>query len=270
MRAALLINGLEPARIERILQGFPVLPGRSPERRQEARRALATANSDLFAEPDAPVVLCNARMTRHEGIELLVRAAHPLVTRYPNLRLWFVGDGPYRDAMYQQLRSDGVRSSIAMPGSFADSEDLFAAADVFLQSDEEGLEYFLPLAVASELPIVAVDNPSIRSLIDAQPTSALLHQGDEAWEGQQAAASTQRPSEWIEWCEGATPKGVRISVSNVLDSLEPCRTRAGHLRRTLVRSRPLTETTDAYLGLIARLSHRTPPQHWNHETEAVS
>ncbi len=267
---SLVIHGFDPARIERILPGYAAMPARTAERRWQARCALALVNSDLQAEPDAPVVLCNARMIRDGGVDLLARAAHPLISRYPNLRLWFIGDGPYRDSLYQQLRADGVRASIAMPGSFCDSEDLFAAADLFLQSDEDGLEYFLPMAISSELPVVAVDNASIRALIDASSPQDLARRYDESWEESQSATSLDRPHELIEWCASATPKGVRVGVSNVLDDLGAFRQRAGKLRRILLRSRPHSETTDGYLGLIGRLAPQTPPKQRNHETEAVS
>ena len=267
---ALLINGIDPGRIERVLQGFAAMPAWSAERRRQARLSLASANSDLHADPGALVVLCNAPMIRDGGVRLLVHAAHPLVSRYPNLRLWFIGDGPYRDSMYQQLRSDGVRASIAMPGSFCDSEDLFAAADVYLQSDEDGLEYFLPLAIASHLPVVAVDNASIRSLLDSgSPQTFTLQHGD-SWREDPSAPTTNQPSSLIQWCESSTAKGVRMGLSNVLDDLLTSRKRAGQLRRILLRSRPHSETTEGYLGVIGRLVEQTPPTQRNHETEAVS
>ena len=42
-----------------------------------------------------------------------------------------------------------------MPGSFSDPVDLFFAADIYLQSEEAGLDYFLPVAIATELPVVS-------------------------------------------------------------------------------------------------------------------
>jgi len=267
---ALVIHGFEPARIERITPGFLPLPARTAERRRDARCSLATANGDLFAEPDAPVLLCNARLTRVGGVDLLVRAAHPLLSRYPKLRLWFIGDGPYRESMYQHLRSEGVRASIAMPGSFSDSEDLFAAADLYLQSGEDGLDYFLPMAVSAALPIVSVDEPSVRSLIDGCLLRDSEHGLGESSGIHPSAASAMRPSDLVEWCVSPTPKGVRIGVSNVLDNLDLARERAGQLRRMLIRMRPQREVTEAYVRLIERLARRLPPRQVNQESEAVS
>ena len=243
------------------------MPVGTPQRRDEARRALATANADLQTEPDTPVILCNARMTRDGGINLLVQAAHSLVVRYPNLRIWFIGDGPYRDWIYQQLRSEGIRASIAMPGSFSDPIDLFYAADVYLQCEEAGLDYYLPVAIATELPVVSVDLASIRSVLDDVGTlpggwGASLPGGwsggrvgiDESSHVAPPPAAVVRPSELIHWCESPSSKGLRVSVARVLHELPEARRRAEQLRRVLVRTRPLSDTMEAYVTLIERLS----------------
>ncbi len=121
---------------------------------------------------DSPVVICTSRMTRESGVNLLVKAARHLIARYPDLRLWFIGDGPHRDWIYETMRGDGVRASIAMPGSFCDVDDLFAAADVFLQTDDDGLDFFLPNAISAELPIVALDTESTRTVISGGSVDA--------------------------------------------------------------------------------------------------
>ena len=266
----LLMEGFEPERIERIVQGFAASPGRTAIRRHAARQALASANADLVTESDTPVVLCHATMSRDQGADLLVRTARPLLIRYPNLRIWFAGDGPYRDSMYQRLRSDGVRASIAMPGSFADAEDLFAAADLYVQCDDEGLEYFLPTAVASGLPIVAVENVSIRSLLDAESASDPVRSVQELEPDHRLVSSCGRPSDRLEWCSTATPKELRLAVSRVLEGMPAATDRAAELRRILLRSRPLSRTTDAYLGLVERLSHKAPRDGRAPQAEAVS
>jgi glycosyltransferase involved in cell wall biosynthesis len=267
---ALLMEGFESERIERIVQGFAASPARTAARRKDARRVLASANGDLVTESDTPVVLCHATMTRDQGADLLVGTTRALLIRYPNLRIWFAGDGPHRDSMYQRLRSDGVRASIAMPGSFTDSEDLFAAADLYVQCDEEGLEYFLPTAVASGLPVVAVENTSIRSVLDAESGDDSLRPAQELEPDHRLVSSRGRPSDLLQWCPSATPKELRLAIARVLEGWPATRDRAAELRRVLLRSRPLTQTTDAYVGLVARLSQKSPREGQSRQTEAVS
>jgi glycosyltransferase involved in cell wall biosynthesis len=267
---ALVVQGFDPAKIERIHPGFPVLPTPTPQRRQDARRALAAANADLRVEADTPVLLCNARMTRDGGINLLVRAAHSLLLRYPNLRLWFTGDGPYRDWIYQHLRSEGIRASIAMPGSFSDSVDLFLAANLYLQTDEDGLDYFLPAAISTELPVVAVDDASIRAVIDEGGFGSMIRNDSTPEPELLTNPPAVRASDSITWCETATPKGIRVGVSKVLDALPSARRRAEQLRRLLLRSRPQSQTTEAYVRLIQRLSPASDNFSIRAGTEAIS
>jgi glycosyltransferase involved in cell wall biosynthesis len=196
-----------------------------------------------FAEEDVPIVLCTSSMTRDSGIHLLVDAARLLITRHPSLRLWFVGDGPNRDSIYQRIRGDGVRASIAMPGSFNDNEDLFLAADIFLQPDEQGLDYFLPAAVRAQLPIVAVDQASTRTVLT----------GNSRERGTQGE---EDPGQWVQWIPGATSKLTRKNLDQVLDELPNARVRASKLRRYLLRSRPQTGTVQSYHELFRRVMSR--------------
>lgn len=254
---SLVIEGVDPIRIERVVSGFDAFSARSAARSREARRALAEVNRDLYAEPDAPVALCITRMIHSGGLERLVRASHTLVARYPNLRLWFVGDGPYRETMYEQLRSDGIRASIAMPGSFSDTEDLYAAADVYLQPDEDGLEFLLPNAISSGLPIVAVQCDSVRGLLDGGPL-----------QGQ--SVPRDRPSDLIEWCDGSSGQQLCKGISGVLDDLSSARERAERLRRLMLRTRPYSETIDCYARMIERLASQINPRRRSQEAEVVS
>ncbi len=240
---SLIAGGYLPERVIRIDDGIAAGMARPSGLRQSARKSLASANGDLFAEADAPVVLCMSPMTRESGIQLLVEAARPLIMRYPLLRLWFIGDGPYRDWIYQQLRGEGVRASIAMPGSFCDGEELFQAADVYLQPDEEGLDYFLPTAIRSELPIVSIDRPSTRAI--------LTHVGSV---GTQPGET--EPGKWVRWMSAATAKGVRQSLCEVLNDLPQARADAAHLRRYLLRHRPQSDTIQAYHDLIRRVMRK--------------
>lgn len=237
---SLLASGFSPNQVVRIDQGIAAGSAVTAALRHRARKSLAAANGDLFAEDDAPVILCTSPMTRQSGIHVLVEAARTLVMRQPNLRIWFIGDGPYRDWIYQQLRGDGVRASIAMPGSFCDSDDLFLAADLYLQPDEEGLDYFLPAAVRAGLPIVAVDNASTRTVLTGTARQGPQFEGHDV-------------GQWIHWISGATPKLARQGLCQVLDDLPAARKDAAQLRRFLLRQQPLSATVAAYHDLFSRV-----------------
>jgi glycosyltransferase involved in cell wall biosynthesis len=253
---ALLSAGYAASRIQRIDDGFAAGPVRSARSRRAARQALGAVNSDLIAEEDAPVLICASRMIRESGANLLVSAAHPLITRYPNLRLWFIGDGPYRDWMYQNLRREGVRASIAMPGSFCGMEETLAAADLFLQPDEDGLDFFLRSAISAELPIVTIDNESTRAVINA---------GIGEMQG-----ATADPGSLVHWCSAATSKQIRLGIVRALDDLPASRSNASALRRLLLRTCPQSAAIGAYVELMQRLTGERSSTHPGASVEAAS
>jgi glycosyltransferase involved in cell wall biosynthesis len=256
---ALLADGYAATRIQRIEHGFAAGPTRSAESRRLARKALGLVNSDLATHGDSPVVICTARMTRESGVSLLVNAASHLIARYPDLRLWFIGDGPHRDWMYETMRGDGVRASIAMPGSFCDVDDLFAAADVFLQTDDDGLDYFLPNAISAELPIVTLDTESTRAVIYAGSVDTA-----------ERRLAENDPNSLVEWCPAATSKYIRLGLVRVLDDLPGYQAKASQLRRLLVRTRPQSETISAYVDLMERLTRSKSPNRRGSSVEAMS
>ena len=258
----LIAEGFVRERVHRINKGFPNFPPRTTRTRQLAREALGSVNSDLITSEQTPVLLCTSPMTRDGGINLLVDAAPHLINRYPDLRLWFIGDGPYRDWIYENLRGHGVRASIAMPGSFSDFAELCQAADLFVQPDDEGLDYFLPTAISAELPLVCLRTPSTESLLCGPPSSQAMTTTD------RNNGNAPETAELIHWIDASTPKQTRLAVTRVLDDMERAQHRAAELRRNLLRSRPQTDSVQCYMSLLEKLVQQRPPN--SPSTETVS
>jgi len=199
-------------------------------------------------------------MTREGGINLLVNAAPHLINRYPDLRLWFIGDGPYRDWIYENLRGHGVRASIAMPGSFSDFAELCQAADLFFQPDDDGLDYFLPTAVSAELPLVCLRTPSTESLLCGPPSSQHATITDRSNE------NAPETADLIQWIDASTAKQTRLGVIHVLEDIQQAKHRAAELRRSLLRARPQTESVQGYMNLLEQLVRQRPPNSLSMET----
>ncbi|TWT79171.1 Glycosyl transferases group 1 [Planctomycetes bacterium CA13] len=237
----LISHGITRERLHRIDIGFASSLGISEDTRDEVRARLGRLNSDLFTMPDTPVIVCCGRMERDGAMDLLARSARFLASRYPDLRIWFIGDGPYRENLYDMLRSDGVRSSIAMPGTFADISDVLLSADLFVQADEQGLDFGLPSAVSAAIPIVAMDVPAVRSLLEL-PADSVGH--------------TESVPCNVSLFKGATSKSLRAAIRGVLDNLPAARERAMLLRRYLTRTRPQSKAIDAYMKVIGTMKSK--------------
>lgn len=258
----LIAEGFVRDRVHRINHGFPNFPARTAQTRKLAREALGSVNSDLITTSDTPVLLCNSPMTREGGINLLVDAAPHLINRYPDLRFWFIGDGPYRDWIYENLRGHGVRASVAMPGSFSDFTELCQAADLYLQPDDEGLDYFLGTAIAAELPLICIRTPATEALLCGQTT--IQH----AEPTNRSQSSQPETAKLIQWIDAATAKQTRIAVNHVMGDLEAAQNRATELRRGLLRARPQTDSIQKYMHLLETVVHQGPPK--SSSTDTIS
>ena len=85
--------------------------------------------------PEAPVVVCTARMVRRKGQDLLIEAWPGVLDVVPDARLLLVGDGPHRRALQQQASRLGAAArSVVFTGSVpwagmpahTDAGDVFA------------------------------------------------------------------------------------------------------------------------------------------------
>jgi glycosyltransferase involved in cell wall biosynthesis len=226
----LLTEGFPADRVVRIENGFEPSGIASPSRKQAARRALASANGDLATSADTPVVLWIGRMDEASGVSRLAKCVRPLVSRHPDLRFWFVGDGPDRESMHALLKGDGVRASIAMPGSFVDLDDLTAAADLYVQTGRDGLDCFLPSAISAGLPAIIPDDSAARAALGTPSGSAA--------------------DGLIRWFESGSTTSLRDALQSAVESLGTCQSEALELRRLLLRERPLSDTIDRYLRVL--------------------
>ncbi len=99
--------GIDRRRIHRISNGVNLLPARSPAIKTAARRALAGVNEDLRVPANQPVALCIGQLHPDNAWEVVIRAWKQVAEQWPYARLWLVGDGPQREALYRRIRDCG-------------------------------------------------------------------------------------------------------------------------------------------------------------------
>lgn len=113
--------------------GVPLPPTRTPAAKAAARQALAEVNHDLATAPDAAVALCLPPLLSDADLEPLARAWRIVQSRWPEARLWIVGDGPKRSSLFTLLSDLNLKYRIVLPGTFDDWDVLLQAADLFVQ-----------------------------------------------------------------------------------------------------------------------------------------
>lgn len=166
----LVAHGVSPDRLRRIPTGF-ARPTRLPtDQLAASRRALAAANSDLTTAADDRVLLwcgdMHADPLDNTGVATIVANARLLCGRYPKLRIWLLGDGHQHDWVHTELKADGVRDVVAIPGTFSDMTDVWRSVDFVVVNDEDQLRYVLPSAIERAIPVLLDDKPTIRAWVN--------------------------------------------------------------------------------------------------------
>ncbi|TWT98982.1 hypothetical protein Pla100_21480 [Neorhodopirellula pilleata] len=190
----LIAQGIPPDAIHRTPKGFARPQRVTAEQRAAARGSLGQANSDLTAGPDDRVLLwcgdMKGRPRDQTGVIHLVANARLMCGRYPNLRIWLLGDGELHDWVHTELKAEGVRSVVAIPGSFADMSDVWKAVDFAVVTDEDQLRYTLPSAIERGIPVLLNELPTIRSWIGEHFQSNVAESF--AWYDQHRGASLRK------------------------------------------------------------------------------
>lgn len=187
----LISSGVAPQRIRRLAPGFARPARVTADQRATARRSLASINRDLITGKDDRVLMwCGAMTGRPDydgGVGLVVGSARQLCQRYSKLKIWMLGDGPLYDWVHTELKAEGVRNVVAIPGTFADMTDVWDAVDGVVVTDDDQLRYTLPAAISHALPAVVADHAAIRAWMKDKFASDIVD--SMAWYESQKAAS---------------------------------------------------------------------------------
>ncbi len=106
----------------------------------------------------APIILAVGRQSREKGHRYLIGAAQIVRQKYPELdfQILFLGDGPERQALLQQVEDGGLRGRVHFAGHQRHPLPYYALADLFvLPSLSEGSPNVLLEAMLAKTPIIA-------------------------------------------------------------------------------------------------------------------
>jgi glycosyltransferase involved in cell wall biosynthesis len=113
-------------------------------------------------------ILCLGRLVPAKGQHVLLAAAARLAAEGRSILVRFVGDGPDRAALEQEVRRRGIETSVRFEGSVNQDRvgEYYRRAGVFvLPSFAEGIPVVLMEAMAMEIPCVTTFVNGIPDLI---------------------------------------------------------------------------------------------------------
>jgi glycosyltransferase involved in cell wall biosynthesis len=175
-------RGYAEERVHVIPGGVEPGPPRSADRRFRARAVLSETNYDLAAAEYAPVVVYVGKLDDFAALAGLLRAWQDVARRWASARLWLIGDGSAREALYEQIVIWELQYQVFMPGSFEDLTDVWLAADVCVVPQPGPGRHTILAAMAAGLPVIAAREGNFRDLIDHDRTGMLLPAEDpKAW-----------------------------------------------------------------------------------------
>lgn len=157
-----LLSGVIPAEISSVLpRSVP------PDRRRAAARIhLLESNRDLFTTPSTPVGLTIATLEERAPLHLLFQAWSELREDHHDARLWWIGDGVQRSALYAILGDYDLRYHAVLPGDFDDVQELLEAANFYVAPSLRAA-VMIRRALAAGAPVIAADLPEITAMIPA-------------------------------------------------------------------------------------------------------
>jgi glycosyltransferase involved in cell wall biosynthesis len=172
MTAQYLAAGIgTPRQYVTIYSGMDVEPFLSPP------RPAADVRRELGFGPEHVVVGKVARLFHLKGHADVVEAAAGLVSRIPQLRFVFVGEGILRDEIQRQIARAGLAEHVVFTGLVPPERipELIAAMDLVVHASlREGLARVLPQALIAGKPVITWDVDGAREVAIPGETGYLL------------------------------------------------------------------------------------------------
>ena len=166
---------IRPRSSASFLMASPAPHGGRWRRGWQPAALLAEANQELQLPDAAPLAVYLGRLEPNCGLERLLEAWTLILHRWPNARLWLIGEGSMRRALARHSEARNLTGRVSVVGPFDEVDALLAAADVFLRpTSEPGSGVGLLEAFAAGLPVVASDIPGHREWIKGEQ-DGLLH-----------------------------------------------------------------------------------------------
>ena len=170
---ALLARGESTAdKLRVVLNGI-----RDPRGRTLATRAETRAR--LGVPPDAPVVVCLARLEPEKGVATLVDAMTTVASRVPGALCLIAGTGSLEESLRTRISAAPSPASSRLLGFMADSLSLLEACDVFvLPSLAEPFGLSIVEAMALGKPVIATRAGGPMEIVRDGVTGLLVAPGE--------------------------------------------------------------------------------------------
>lgn len=181
--ADLEARGIDPDRIEVVLNGLPALPDEAIVERPKS---------------ETPLFVYLGRLKRYKRVDLVLDAFARIAGERPHARLVVAGDGDRREALERRARDLGVADRVSFPGRVEEEEKwslLRRAWALCYTSPKEGWGFASVEAQRVGTIAIVSDVPGLRDTVEDGRTGRLVPHGDVAALTAAMTAAIERPGE---------------------------------------------------------------------------
>ena len=130
---------------------------------------------------DSPVITLVAVLRAQKRHELVIAAAAEVIKVFPQARFIFVGEGPGRNRVEQEMKNAQLESHILMTGYREDIPAILSFTDLgIISSVAEGIPQFLFQIMAMGKPVIATEVGGIPEIVTSGVTGVLIPPEDPA------------------------------------------------------------------------------------------
>ncbi len=146
-----------------------------PPNKGGVRGVLKEKKLGLALDPESKVIGHVARLVPLKGHSDLLKATPQILKKYPKTVVLFVGDGPLREELKNEVNSLGISSNIKFLGHREDVDEIYHIMDILvLPSELEGMGRVILEAMAASCPVAATDIMGIPELVIDGKTGRLF------------------------------------------------------------------------------------------------
>jgi glycosyltransferase involved in cell wall biosynthesis len=130
----------------------------------------------------APLVGFVGRLSPEKGPDMFLQLARRVLDHRPDAHFVMVGDGPMLPELEKAAQSEGLENNLHLVGIRSDMTAVYPAFDILVQTSRvEGMPFTLLEAMASGVPVAAMNAGGVGEVVEVGGTGFLSAVGD--WAG---------------------------------------------------------------------------------------
>jgi len=161
-RELFIERGFSPEKLDVLYNSLDVSTQKKVRDQIESAE-LELKRSEIFKNPSDPVLLWIGRLTSQKKLNMLIQAARQLKNQDTNVNILFVGEGPEKQSLSDEVDRCGLKKQVCFYGASHNEDELgplINLSDICIAPGEVGLTCMHSLVYGT--PVITHDNPDFQ------------------------------------------------------------------------------------------------------------